>query len=98
MNDESFLTTQSLERYFDEKITGENMEQIKKALTQIIVNMLWNDMEKLLTILYRIDVSEKKVKEAFAQNNPTGIAPKIADLIIERETQKAETRRKYKDQ
>jgi hypothetical protein len=53
-------------------------------------------MEKLLNILYRIDVNEPKVKAAFAQNNPKLIAPTIAQLILDRELQKAESRRKYK--
>jgi hypothetical protein len=97
MNDEfSLVSVQSLQNYFDEKITGENIEQIKIALTQIIVNMMLNDMEKLLAILYRIDVNEKKVKQAFTQSNPAFIAPTIAELIIARELQKEETRRKYK--
>jgi hypothetical protein len=53
-------------------------------------------MEKLLHILYRIDVNESKVKAVFAQQNATAIAPALASLIIERELEKAEFRAKHR--
>lgn len=71
-------------------------EALEQWLTERIVHYLLHDMEKLLHILYRIDVSEKKVKEAFAQNNPQQIAPQLARLILEREEQKIETRKKFR--
>ncbi len=54
-------------------------------------------MELLLQVLYRIDVFEKDTKAAFAQNNPQLIAPILANLIIDRELIKAETRLKYRN-
>lgn len=71
-------------------------EELREALTSAVMYLLLHDMEKLLNILYRIDVNEPKVKAAFAQNDPKQIAPVIARLILEREVQKAESRRKYK--
>lgn len=65
-------------------------------LTERIVYMLLHEMEKLLQLLYRIDVNESKVKACFAQNDPKKIAPMLARLMIEREKQKAETRKKFK--
>jgi len=87
---------QSLQKYFDEDIKASSYEQLKQWLTNEIIKLLMNDMEKLLNILYRIDVNEKKVKEVFAQNNPTLIAPLLAEMLIEREMGKAETRLKYR--
>ena len=43
--------------------------------------------------LYRIDVDENKVKLALTTDD---VAENIAKLIIERELQKVETRRKYR--
>ncbi|AMS28189.1 hypothetical protein AEM51_11895 [Bacteroidetes bacterium UKL13-3] len=71
-------------------------ENVLEVLTSSVMYLLLHDMEKLLNILYRIDVNEPKVKAAFAQNNPKLIAPTIAQLILDRELQKAESRRKYK--
>lgn len=97
MNNEIILSsTQSLQKYFDDDIKASNLEQLKQWLTSEIIKLLMNDMEKLLNILYRIDVNEKKVKDIFAQNNPKLIAPLLAELIVERETGKAETRIKYR--
>jgi hypothetical protein len=71
-------------------------EYVEKLLTEHLVYMLHEEMEKLLQALYRIDVNERKVKDAFAQNNPKAIAPELARLIIDRELQKAESRRTHK--
>jgi len=98
INQEIILSsTQSLQKYFDDNIKASNLEQLKEWLTSEIIKLMMNDMEKLLNILYRIDVNEKKVKEVFAQHNPKLIAPNLAELIIEREMGKAETRMKYRD-
>jgi hypothetical protein len=52
-------------------------------------------MEKLMQILYKIDVNERKVKDVFAQNDPKLIAPQLTDLILNRILQKAETRKNF---
>ncbi len=97
MNEEIILSsTQSLQKYFDDDIKASNLDQLKDWLTSEIIKLLMDDMEKLLNILYRIDVNEKNVKEIFAQSNPKLIAPSLAELIIEREIGKAETRIKYR--
>ena len=91
-------TTESLQRIFNDDGLEQcnNYEKLKEALTSRLIFLLLNEMEKLLHILYRIDVNEKKVKEAFAQNNPKHIAPILAELIIERETQKVISRHKHR--
>lgn len=71
------------------------MEELRFWLTNEIALLMDSDMQKLMNILYRIDVSENEVKVAFSVNHP---AKEIADLIIKRELQKVETRRKYRDQ
>jgi hypothetical protein len=97
MLDESLLpdTIQSIQKYMEMESTPTN-ENVLEVLTSSVMYLLLHDMEKLLNILYRIDVNEPKVKAAFAQNNPKLIAPTIAQLILDRELQKAESRRKYK--
>jgi hypothetical protein len=97
MVDETLLPSviQSLQKYVEVKDTL-SYEVLKEQLTATVVYMLLHEMEKLMGILYRIDVNERKVKNAFAQNNPKLIAPILADLIIERELQKAQHRANYK--
>jgi hypothetical protein len=97
MVDESLLPSAiaSLQKYVEVK-DGLTLEELKEQLTNTVVYMLLHEMEKLMGILYRIDVNEKKVKEAFGQNNPKLIAPILANLIIERELQKAQHRASFK--
>ena len=45
-----------------------------------------------MTILYRIDVSERNVNEIFSKSIPPDVPELIADLIIERQLAKARTR------
>ena len=71
--------------------TAEDFQQI---LAKLVRHLLDNDFERLLNGLYRIDVSEEKVKVAMATTDD--VAENIALLIIEREMQKVATREKYR--
>ena len=69
-------------------------EDFQQILTRLIRHLLDNDFERLINGLYRIDVSEEKVKLAMATTDD--VAEQVALLIIEREMQKVTTREKYK--
>ncbi|MCU0441775.1 MAG: hypothetical protein MUE96_05200 [Bacteroidia bacterium] len=71
-------------------------EKLRAALTAKIVYLLIHDLERLLSILYRIDVRECDIKAAFAQSNPTAIAPMLADAVLKREAEKEITRAQSK--
>ncbi len=81
----------NLEISSSEVSTTEDFQQI---LARLIRHLLDHDFERLLNGLYRIDVSEEKVKLALASEED--VADQIALLIIEREMQKVATREKYK--
>ena len=68
--------------------------ELVKELTRAIEYLIEKDFEKLMHILYRIDVSESKVKQVFGLEQD--VAKQIAMLIIEREKQKVITRAKYR--
>ena len=68
-------------------------QDLKESLSKLIQYLIEHDFERLLSGLYRIDVSEKKVKEAMASGSE--VAGKITQLIIDRELQKVVTRKKY---
>ena len=71
-----------------------NYKELVKELAIAVQYLIDKDFEKLLHILYRIDVSENKVKQVFGLEQD--VAQQIALLIIEREKQKVITRAKYK--
>lgn len=72
----------------------DSTEHLIEWLSVEIGLLIDRDFNAFLNMLYRIDVNERKVKEAFAGTDP---ARHVALLIIEREKQKVETRAKYKD-
>lgn len=61
-------------------------------LSQIINEMILNDFERLVNLLYRIDVNEKKLKAILSQQTNTEAGKIIAALIIERQSEKIKSR------
>lgn len=78
------------------EIAFENSQELKAALEMQIAHMLVHETEKLWQVLYRLDVSEKKVREFF-QKNPETVWPQgITKLILEREEERQKWREVYK--
>lgn len=75
---------------------GQRMEQLRAALSDYVNQLINEDFDKLVSLLYRMDVSEKKIRDLLQQQEGKGSAGIIADLMIEREWQKIESRKKFK--
>ncbi|MBS1933428.1 MAG: hypothetical protein JST96_05460 [Bacteroidetes bacterium] len=73
-----------------------SLEEIKEQLAGYVNDLISNDFEKLVSLLYRVDVSEKKLKKMLNENKNTDAGKIIAELIIERQAQKIKTRNEYK--
>lgn len=71
-------------------------EQLRQHLVVHINDLLLNDFNKLVRILYRVDVSEQKLKYLLRENPGTDAAVIIADLLIERQEQKIKTKQSFK--
>ena len=71
--------------------TNDEWETIKKLLEEEINFLIKNNSEKLLNILYRIDINENAAMTALQKKNAASI---ITELIIKRQIQKAESRKK----
>jgi hypothetical protein len=63
-------------------------EQFQKNLSEHIFDLLQNDYNRLLAILYRIDVNEKVVQNALKGKDIFTAADDLATAIIERLIQK----------
>jgi uncharacterized protein YwgA len=70
-------------------------EQLRNQLALHINHLINHDFEKLVFYLYRIDVNENKMKDLLEQREGKNAAELIADLIIERQLQKIESRKKF---
>lgn len=70
-------------------------ESILNSLAAYINDLIINDFEKLVYYLYRIDVSEHKLKAILQATPQQDAGVIIATMIIERQSQKIESRKKY---
>ena len=68
----------------------------KQMVIQKINDLIQNDFQRLVSILYTIDVSEKKLKQLLKENTSTDAAVIITKLMIERQLQKIRSRQEYK--
>ncbi len=85
---------QSLEIDLPENIS---FELLKERLSSHINFLIQSDFQKLVSILYRVDVNESKLKNLLKENQGFDAASIITDLIIERELQKIRSRQEYRN-
>lgn len=72
-----------------------SLDAIRAAVTNHVNHLINTDFEKLVSLLYRIDVSEPKMRALLQHKQGEDSAGHIADLIIERQLQKIESRKKF---
>ncbi|MFV0604833.1 MAG: hypothetical protein ACK5NK_03235, partial [Niabella sp.] len=71
---------------------------VYKKLYDAVNELIQNDFPQLINLLYRFDISEKKLKQMLQNHTDADAAAIIANLLIERELQKIKTRREYNRQ
>lgn len=74
------------------EIVKANNEENFQTLLNTINDLLNHDFQKLISILYRVDVSENKLRYLLHTNPNEDAAKIIAALLIERQKQKIEGR------
>ena len=74
-----------------------SFDLLKKRLSSHINFLIQSDFQKLVSILYRVDVNESKLKHLLKENQGFDAANIITDLIIERELQKIRSRQEYRN-
>jgi hypothetical protein len=72
-----------------------SLEELKVILTDHINDLIHNDFNKLLRVLYRVDVSEKLLK-ANLQEQKKDAGTVLAEMIIERQLQKIKSRQQFR--
>ncbi|MEP6673876.1 MAG: hypothetical protein ABJA78_01930 [Ferruginibacter sp.] len=73
-----------------------SFQQLEERLAAYINELIKRDFEKLVFILYRVDVFENKLKELLKLNADEDAGRTIAKLIIERQLQKIKSRQQFK--
>ena len=78
------------------EVTVKNHSLTKQDLVEKINDLITTDFQKLVSILYRMDVSETKLKQLLNENPGTNAALIITDLMIERQEQKIISRQQFR--
>ncbi|HEU4573946.1 MAG TPA: hypothetical protein VFS36_03015 [Chitinophagaceae bacterium] len=71
-------------------------DELRQQLAAYINELIIHDFNKLVVLLYRIDVSEAKLSNLLKENTKQDAGKMIAGLIIERQAQKIKTRRQFR--
>ena len=72
-----------------------SLEELQIQLAIHINYLIQHHFEQLVSLLYRIDVSEAKIKLLLQQQPGEDAAKIITSLIIERQLQKIRTRQRF---
>jgi hypothetical protein len=89
MQNNQITTTVSIEDVMQIKTIAKLDErELLHSLAAYVNELIMTNFERLVQLLYRIDVSEEKLKKLLRQNPESDAGMIIADLIIERQKQK----------
>jgi hypothetical protein len=72
------------------------IQELKALLAEIVNGWIRSDFTRLVQFLYRIDISESRLRQLLEENTEEDTGQLLAGLILERLWQKIETRRQYK--
>ena len=72
------------------------MEELHLQLANAINELIKNNFDRLVMLLYRIDINETTLKKNLAQHPQEDAGKIIATMIIERQEQKIKSREQFK--
>jgi hypothetical protein len=90
-NDDREALLQQLEILTDKNSAGE----LQQKLAEHINNVINSDFDKLLQLLYRMDIDEMKLRAVLSSHPDRNAGEMIAELMIERQLQKVKSRREF---
>ena len=74
------------------------MEHVRRFVAAHVARLLDENPGLLMSILYRIDVAESKVRHVLECEPPPVIVDRLTTLIIERQLEKVRIRRRHEEQ
>lgn len=74
-----------------------SMEDLRRVLRSRIKELLQDDFHALVQLMYRLDIDENRFHSAMSAPGSDERVNTLTDLIIERELQRIEFRRKYRN-
>ena len=74
----------------------ESIEHFREKLAEYINHLVNHDFNRLISLLYRMDVNEKKLREILSGNPGANAGMVIANLMIERQAEKIKSRKAFR--
>lgn len=71
-------------------------EELAEKLSAYINQLINNNFQQLVFVLYRVDINETALKHLLKENPGENAGKIIAGLIIDRQLQKIKSRKKFK--
>lgn len=87
--------TDTIENLVSSLTATGNSTEFRQNLSLAINEMIVSDFDKLVLLLYRLDIDETKLRTILKENPGTDAGNTIADLIIARQLQKIKSREQY---
>lgn len=81
-----------------ELVAVPDIELFKQLLAEKINRMIETDFSRLISLLYRLDVAEEKLRSLLKIHAGTNAGLLIAELVIEREEEKIRSRKQSPDE
>lgn len=70
-------------------------QDLLAAIQDRVAFLLQNDPDLLMSYMYRLDIDEKKINAVLNEGAGHDVVLALADLILQRQKQRLETRKKY---
>jgi hypothetical protein len=96
MEDFELLKTYCQKELALEFVGNLSLNDMRDKIALYINYLIQNDFNQLVNLLYRIDVNESRLQNLVRENPGEDAGKMIANLIVERQLQKIQTRRDFK--
>lgn len=87
---------ESLALMLNEPSLTQTDEFFLQKLADYINHLINHDFNRLISLLYRMDVNEKKLREILSGNQGANAGMVIAHLMIERQAEKIKSRKAFR--
>jgi hypothetical protein len=81
----------------DEAEMMSTFSALQEKIRTVIQHLLTSQPERLLNLMYRLDIDENKFRFAIHNALEESVAQQLTELVLERELQKVYWRNKYKE-
>ena len=96
-DEEGWMTfSTSIENIFGLQHSSDDFHLWTEKLANHINFLIDKDFNKLMAILYRLDINEIKLRQLILENREEDAGKIIADLIIQRQIEKIKSRQQFK--